>query len=315
MRLAPGWLQAEAPKCTNSRGQKQASNQKAGASSRTPRTRHFDATLSPHFAVIDNGRSVRYVLPGYGCRDSATQVGVRLRLQRRPHTMTGPNFTPSHHSWPSPAVAAPERSRYWGNPLWVNSKRAMDVGFSALLLVLLAPLLALLAAGVKLTSRGPVFYRWRVVGKEGRPFVGYKFRSMRPEADKMKAQLEALNEMRGPVFKLTNDPRVTRFGAWMRRYSLDELPQLYSVLKGDMSLVGPRPPLASEYVRFNERQKQKLAVKPGITCLWQVSGRNEIRDFDEWVKLDLEYIRCWSPTLDLWILLKTVGAVLAGSGK
>jgi lipopolysaccharide/colanic/teichoic acid biosynthesis glycosyltransferase len=134
-------------------------------------------------------------------------------------------------------------------------------------------------------------------------------------ADQVKERLEHLNEMRGPVFKLTNDPRVTKLGAWMRRYSLDELPQLYSVLKGDMSLVGPRPPLVTEYVRFSQFQKQKLAVKPGMTCLWQVNGRNQVRDFDEWVKLDLEYIRRWSFKLDMWILFKTAGEVFAGSGK
>lgn len=208
-----------------------------------------------------------------------------------------------------------ERSRNWDNVVLVGCKRAFDVGVSALLLVLLAPFLATLAVGVKLTSRGPIFYRWKVVGKGGRPFTGYKFRSMHPNADELKKQLEALNEMSGPVFKLTNDPRVTRFGVWMRRYSLDELPQIWSVLKGDMSLVGPRPPLVTEYDRFTEFQKRKLAVKPGITCLWQVNGRNEIRDFDEWVKLDLEYIRRWSPLLDLSILWKTVGAVFGGSGK
>jgi lipopolysaccharide/colanic/teichoic acid biosynthesis glycosyltransferase len=121
--------------------------------------------------------------------------------------------------------------------------------------------------------------------------------------------------MKGPVFKVTEDPRVTQLGRWMRRYSLDELPQLYNVLRGDMSLVGPRPPLVSEYARFSEYQKQKLTVKPGITCLWQVSGRNEINDFDEWVELDLEYIRRWSLKLDLWILMKTAVEVFAGSGK
>ncbi len=134
-------------------------------------------------------------------------------------------------------------------------------------------------------------------------------------ADDMKPALLAKNEMSGPVFKLTNDPRITRVGAWMRRYSLDELPQLYSVLVGDMSLVGPRPPLATEYERFTEYQKQKLSVKPGITCLWQVSGRNRVRDFDEWVRLDLEYIRNWSPWLDLHILVRTLGTVISGSGK
>ena len=206
-------------------------------------------------------------------------------------------------------------SPHWHNPALLACKRAFDILVSGPLLVLLSPFFLLLAAAVKLTSRGPVFYRWQVVGKEGQPFTGYKFRSMCSNADQLKARLESLNEMRGPVFKLTNDPRVTRLGAWMRRYSLDELPQLYSVLKGDMSLVGPRPPLVTEYARFTEFQKQKLLVKPGITCLWQVEGRNEVKDFDDWVKLDLEYIRRWTPKLDLWILLKTAGEVFAGSGK
>ncbi len=203
----------------------------------------------------------------------------------------------------------------WRRPFLVGCKRALDVGVSALLLLMLAPLFAVLAAMVKLTSQGTVFYRWPVVGQGGRPFTGYKFRSMYSNADDLKAQLEPLNEMSGPVFKVTNDPRVTTVGAWMRRYSLDELPQLWSVLRGQMSLVGPRPPLVAEYERFTDFQQQKLAVKPGITCLWQINGRNEIHDFDEWVKLDLEYIRRWSPWLDVQILVKTVSVVLAGSGK
>ena len=191
----------------------------------------------------------------------------------------------------------------------------MDIAVSALLIVIFSPLLLVLAVAVKLTSRGPVFYRWRVVGKGGHPFTGYKFRSMKSDADQMKAQLEHLNEMQGPVFKITNDPRITKLGSWMRRYSLDELPQLYSVLKGDMSLVGPRPPLVTEYARFNDYQKQKLAVKPGMTCLWQVCGRNDVKNFDDWVSLDLQYIRDWSLKLDFWILVRTLGEVLLGSGK
>ncbi len=206
-------------------------------------------------------------------------------------------------------------SPHWRNPFLLGCKWFFDVLVSGSLLVVLSPLFLILALAVKLTSSGPVFYRWSVVGRGGHPFTGYKFRSMCTNADELKAQLTCVNEMQGPVFKLTNDPRMTKFGSWMRRYSLDELPQLYSVLKGDMSLVGPRPPLVSEYIRFNEYQKQKLAVKPGITCLWQVSGRNEIRDFDEWVKLDLEYIRRWSLKLDLWILFKTAREIFAGSGK
>jgi lipopolysaccharide/colanic/teichoic acid biosynthesis glycosyltransferase len=206
-------------------------------------------------------------------------------------------------------------SPYWDVPVWLLMKRVMDVVISAFLLAFLSPLLVLLAVGVKLSSPGPVLYQWEVVGQSGRRFTGFKFRSMWLNADALKPQLEHLNEMDGPVFKITNDPRVTKLGAWMRRYSLDELPQLYSVLKGDMSLVGPRPPLFTEYVRFNDHQKQKLVVKPGLTCLWQISGRNEVKNFDDWVELDLKYIREWSPKLDVWILIKTVEEVLSGSGK
>lgn len=215
----------------------------------------------------------------------------------------------------SRAFPAQQLSPHWQNPFLLGGKWLFDILVSGSLLVALSPFFLILALAVKLTSPGPAFYRWNVVGKGGRPFAGYKFRSMCVNADELKAQLTGSNEMRGPVFKLTDDPRVTKFGSWMRRYSLDELPQLYSVLKGDMSLVGPRPPLLSEYFRFNEYQKQKLAVKPGITCLWQVSGRNEINNFDEWVKLDLEYIRRWSLKLDLWILFKTAREIFTGSGK
>lgn len=206
-------------------------------------------------------------------------------------------------------------SPYWRDPIRVAAKRTLDFVASGSLMIVLSPLFLVLALAVKLSSRGPVFYRWPVVGQGGRRFTGFKFRSMRANADQMKKQLEHLNEMSGPVFKITNDPRVTSVGAWMRRYSLDELPQLYSVVKGDMSLVGPRPPLFTEYVRFNDYQRQKLAVKPGMTCLWQVNGRNEVRNFDDWVKLDLQYIRQWSPKLDFWILWKTIGEVFSGSGK
>jgi lipopolysaccharide/colanic/teichoic acid biosynthesis glycosyltransferase len=134
-------------------------------------------------------------------------------------------------------------------------------------------------------------------------------------AEELKSALVDQNEMIGPVFKLTHDPRVTSLGAWMRRYSLDELPQFYSVIKGDMSLVGPRPPLVCEYAEFTEYQRQKLAVRPGITCLWQVSGRNRVSNFDDWMALDLEYIRNWSLGLDVKILLKTVREVFVGSGR
>lgn len=206
-------------------------------------------------------------------------------------------------------------SPHWKSAFRQAAKRGIDVVGAGLLLLALSPLFLLLATAVKLSSAGDIIFRWRVVGKAGRPFLSYKFRSMVTNADDLKGKLLASNEMTGPVFKMTADPRVTRTGRWMRRYSLDELPQLYSVLKGDMSLVGPRPPLVSEYQRFTGFQKQKLLVKPGMTCLWQVNGRNEIHDFDDWVRLDLEYIERWSLGLDSKILLRTVAAVFSGSGK
>ncbi len=213
------------------------------------------------------------------------------------------------------AELSPGWSPCWSSPLRLAAKRLIDVAVSACLLMALLPLLLALAALVKLSSRGPVLYRWRVVGQSGLRFVSYKFRSMVADADALKPELLRQNEMTGPVFKITRDPRITPLGAWMRRYSLDELPQLFSVLVGDMSLVGPRPPLETEFARFTSFQKQKLAIKPGITCLWQVSGRNRVHDFDDWVRLDLDYIRTWSLALDLRILARTVVEVFRGSGK
>jgi exopolysaccharide biosynthesis polyprenyl glycosylphosphotransferase len=212
--------------------------------------------------------------------------------------------------WNDPVAASGAVHLGWQLAL----KRCIDVVGALVLLVAVAPLFLLVAAAIKLTSRGPVFYRWRVVGKDARPFTGLKFRSMVVDADARKAALRASNEMRGPVFKMTNDPRVTPVGRFMRRYSLDELPQLLSVLKGDMSLVGPRPPLASEYAEFTPWQRRKLTVKPGMTCLWQVSGRHRTSDFDTWVALDLRYIENWSLWLDLKILLRTLACVVRGTG-
>jgi len=206
-------------------------------------------------------------------------------------------------------------SRNWSSFAQRGMKRGMDVVGSTLLLLVLSPLLLVLAILVKLSSPGPIFYRWYVAGEGGHPFMSYKFRSMYADADQVKAKLAHLNEMRGPAFKITGDPRITPLGRWIRRYSLDELPQLYSILKGDMALVGPRPPLVNEYELFTPYQKQKLSVRPGLTCLWQVNGRNRISDYDDWVRLDLEYIRTWSLWLDIRILRKTVGEVLRGSGK
>lgn len=193
-------------------------------------------------------------------------------------------------------------------------KRLFDMAVTLVLLIILSPIFIVISIIMKLTSKGPVLYYWDVVGKNGRPFRGYKFRTMMVGAEQIKSQLLSTNEMNGPVFKMKNDPRITPLGKILRKYSIDELPQLWSVLKGDMSLVGPRPAGPHEWEHYEEWQKRKLSVVPGITCLWQVSGRNKIDDFDEWVRMDLEYIDNWSLWLDFKILLKTIPAVLKGTG-
>ena len=188
--------------------------------------------------------------------------------------------------------------------------------FGALVLLLLAagPMLAI-AVLIKLTSSGPVFFRQQRSGLNGAPFSIYKFRTMTSNAEQLKHELAAMNEMSGPVFKVTNDPRVTPLGKSLRKFSLDELPQLFNVLRGEMSLVGPRPLPVDEVKRFNDlAHRRRLSVKPGLTCLWQVSGRNKISDFRDWVRLDLQYIDNWSIWLDLTILLRTVPVVLLGTG-
>ena len=168
---------------------------------------------------------------------------------------------------------------------------------------------------VKVSSKGPIFFKWHVIGKNGIPFTGYKYRTMIANADHLKVDLLESNEMTGPVFKMTDDPRITKVGKILRKYSLDELPQLWSVFKGDMSLVGPRPAGPHEWEKYEEWHKRKLSVTPGMTCLWQVNGRNEIHEFDEWIKMDLEYIDNWNLWLDLKIFMKTIPVVLKGSGR
>ena len=193
-------------------------------------------------------------------------------------------------------------------------KRALDVVGAAVGLVLLLPLFAVIALLVKLTSPGPVLYRSRYLGERAHPFIGYKFRSMVDNADTLKWSMSHLNHMQGPAFKIRNDPRTTPVGAFLRKYSLDELPQLWSVLRGDMSLVGPRPPLPEEFERYEAWHRGKLAVTPGITCYWQINGRSDIHDFDEWMRLDLKYISNWSLWTDLKILARTIPVVLRGHG-
>jgi exopolysaccharide biosynthesis polyprenyl glycosylphosphotransferase len=195
-------------------------------------------------------------------------------------------------------------------------KRTVDIIVATILLLLLSPLFLLVAIVIKLTDRkSDVFYRWNVVGRNGVRFTGYKFTTMYADADERRKELFVKNEMTGPVFKMRNDPRVTPVGRFLRKYSLNELPQLWSVLKGDMSLVGPRPAFPHELDGYGFWHKRKLSIRPGITCLWQVRGRNKISNFDEWVKMDLEYIDNWSLWLDFKILLRTAWAVVAGTGS
>jgi exopolysaccharide biosynthesis polyprenyl glycosylphosphotransferase len=191
------------------------------------------------------------------------------------------------------------------------AKRAFDLAVSAAALVCLAPLLAIVAAAIRLDSPGPVLFRQRRVGRNGRTFEVLKFRSMYRDAEQKLHSLRARNEMSGPVFKLREDPRVTRVGRFIRKTSIDELPQFWNVVRGEMSVVGPRPPLPREVEQYEPWQRRRLSVKPGITCTWQVSGRNDI-DFDRWMELDLKYIDDWSLWNDFTIVLKTIPAVFNG---
>ncbi len=224
------------------------------------------------------------------------------------------------------SIAKPDFDAFAGRPMLVFRstpevswtlfiKEVIDrMGAFVALLIAAVPM-AGIALGIKMTSPGPVIFKQRRAGKHGKPFVMYKFRSMSDDAEMRRAELEPFNQMNGPVFKVEHDPRITPLGRWLRRTSMDELPQLLNVLLGDMSLVGPRPLPLYEVEKFeNTAQRRRLSVKPGLTCLWQISGRNQVRDFSDWVKLDLDYIDHWSLGLDFKILLRTVPAVLSGLG-
>lgn len=195
-------------------------------------------------------------------------------------------------------------------------KQLIDFVGALALLVITGPLLLLpIALLIRLTSPGPILFRQQRSGLNGRPFTIFKFRTMVTDAEQRKHELQAMNEMTGPVFKMTADPRITPIGKILRKFSIDEFPQLLNVLRGEMSLVGPRPLPVDEVKRFNDlAHRRRLSVKPGLTCLWQISGRNNVADFNDWVRLDLEYIDNWSIWLDLRILFRTVPVVLLGSG-
>ena len=192
-------------------------------------------------------------------------------------------------------------------------KRAFDILFASMVLLACWPIMLVAALLIRLTSRGPVIFRQVRVGRGGRYFTCYKFRSMCADAEDKKRTLMHLNEVDGPVFKIKRDPRITPVGAFIRKFSIDELPQLFNVLRGDMSVVGPRPPIPAEVEKYGDREKGRLAVQPGLTCLWQISGRSNV-SFERWVELDLMYIDNMSFTNDLGIILKTVPAVITGAG-
>lgn len=193
-------------------------------------------------------------------------------------------------------------------------KAVLDVLASGIGIVLLSPVFLAVALLIKATSPGPVFYVSKRIGLNGRRFVMYKFRTMKVGAHRMQKEYEKMNEMGGPVFKIKNDPRVTPVGRFLRKTSLDELPQLFNVFLGDMSIVGPRPPVQKEVLKYESWQRRRLSMKPGITCLWQVRGRNTITDFNEWMNLDLEYIDDWSLGLDFRLFLETIPVVLFRKG-
>ncbi len=232
-----------------------------------------------------------------------TVLGIALRDLATPYTLQR-----------IPAVTLiPEEDSLSDRLVW---KRVIDVVLSAAALIVLFPILVAIAIAIKLTTPDlPIFYTWSAVGYRGHHFKGYKFTTMVANAEEKKEALLHLNEMEGPVFKIKDDPRMTPIGRFLRKYSLNELPQFWSVLIGDMSLVGPRPALPRELKGYELWHKRKLSVRPGITCFWQVRGRNVITSFDDWVKMDLEYIQKRSMRTDFFILLQTVKVVLRGSGS
>jgi exopolysaccharide biosynthesis polyprenyl glycosylphosphotransferase len=200
-------------------------------------------------------------------------------------------------------------------PFALAVKKFMDMGISVILLLFLSPLMLIISLIIWLSSGAPIFYRQARIGLRGRPFDMYKFRTMVENADEIKGELESLNEMDGPAFKMKDDPRMTRFGRFLRSSGLDELPQLINVIRGEMSLIGPRPPLQEEIRQYKRWQLRRLSVKPGLSCFWQVKpDRNSIK-FERWMEMDLAYIDNWSPRLDFLILLKTIKTVFQRTGK
>jgi exopolysaccharide biosynthesis polyprenyl glycosylphosphotransferase len=283
------------------------SDPSVGASVRSPM-----GTLPVHHVSIDHaplheaGRS-----PAVGHAEPLRHTNGHANGHARSHAEVWPRLHPTRNAvLRTETLAVLPRTQ----GLYLRSgKRVIDVVGAALSLVVLSPLMALVAIAIKLESRGPVLYRSTRIGKDGRPFMFLKFRSMVDGADQHRHTLSHLNEMDGPTFKISRDPRVTRIGRFLRVTSIDEIPQFLNVLRGEMSLVGPRPPIPEEVAQYEPWQYLRLDVRPGITCLWQISGRSTL-SFKEWMRLDLEYIKHQSFWLDMRILLRTIPAVLSREG-
>ncbi len=261
-----------------------------------------DVPASPHSASRTNESA------------TASHSEVRQTLLRR-FSVETPPFAPSILANPShtPSTVSQHCTIYIKTIPFARAKRALDVIFALIGLIAGGPFILFLALMVRLTSRGPAIFKQKRVGIGGRAFNCYKLRSMCVDAECHKDQLCHLNEVSGPVFKIKNDPRITPIGRWLRKFSLDELPQLYNVLRGEMSIVGPRPPVPSEVEEYTDRQLGRLAVKPGLTCLWQVGGRSGIA-FERWVELDLMYIDTMSFWGDVRIIARTIPAVILARG-
>ena len=206
------------------------------------------------------------------------------------------------------AKSKPESKIYYN-----AAKRMLDICMIFLTLPILIPLFVIVAIAIRIDSKGKIIYKQERIGLNGKKFFMYKFRSMVSNADNILKDLQALNEMDGPVFKIKNDPRITRVGRFLRKHSIDEFPQFINVIKGDMSLVGPRPPLVHEVLYYGSYERQRLSVKPGLTCYWQISGRNQI-GFKDWIECDLKYIREQNLWLDFKMIIKTIAVVINGKG-
>lgn len=241
----------------------------------------------------------------------AEELGITVHLLREDYAVSVKQDGWPGHNKPNAFVTYQKTS---GRYISLKIKELIDIFLSSVILVLVGPVIVLIALLIKLEDRGPVFFRQERVGQNGRRFTCFKFRSMVPNAEKLLDTLKDKNESDGPTFKIEKDPRITRVGAFLRKTSLDELPQFYNVVRGEMSIVGPRPPLLKEVMQYEKYQLRRLSMKPGITCIWQVSGRNSIK-FEQWMKMDLDYIDNWSLWLDFKIILKTVGVVFRANGQ